>query len=1101
MSRKNRLITEKGFTLIEIIGVIVIIGILVTISGIGVSKYIANSKATTYESYKKDLKGAAENYYIDCEINNEEGCDVPIPEYGNSETIGYNLLEEKGYTEKLKDPEGDGYCDKSYVIVNNTNPYGVDLEYQVCLYCDNYKSEEKGCQEVTSDDGVPPTCGETKGESTEWSKENKVITVKCTDSDIGCKKSEFSKSIGKDGEVITTSNIVIEDKAGNKTSCPVKAYVDRKAPTCKIEVDKEPSYNGFYNESSVTARIANVDDEGSGVAAYGMGTSLVNRDYSGRTSYKVTGGIVTVFGYVKDKVGNEGYCSKEIKVDNTRPSGVVYMGYEVYPKENTIKSGNTFIISNISKYGQIEGVIVYFQESLNSNISTSVKNEAGVSIKMTGGLTEGKDYGIIKVIPGEYSELQINIDNKTYSGKVSKIEVIKKENETSVWTNQDVTVYVEAKDTITGLSTYSFNDGSSYISSPKKTYSSNTSNVITIKDNVGNISKEYSFTINKIDKTPPTCTVRGGSSTWINETSSTQSRKVTATCEDTGGSGCVVESFSKTYSSNINTTTAGAKGNNDGGSVSDNAGNTVTCPANRTVKIDKNSPDAPTVALVNKDWNSRENDTWYNHNIYVSGSTNSSNPNPSSSDEGDSGIAKYQISKDNNSWRDWSYDSASDYYKISTEGTTYRYIRAVDGAGNISNITTKTIKVDKTDPSAPTVALVNSDWNSRENNTWYNHNIYVSGSANSSNPNPNSTDTGGSGIAKYQISKDNNSWIDWSYNSTSDYYRISTEGTTYRYIRTVDGAGNISNITTKTIKVDKTDPSCTLTASGTKTNNWYTTNVGIGFNAHTDQDGLSGVASYGIGGYTSSKTATLTIDTSSKTYTGYIKDNAGNTNTCNITVKRDTTKPTCGTFNINGTQGWDGWYVSDVTLSANEGSDNMSSTTTTLNKTEIKGSTYGTNVTLTTKDAAGNKCSKTTTIYIDKTAPTISSVVASTMWQKDTAGNLVSGAYVKGATTCSGNNCSGATLCIVQKSGSFDLNNNELSFTDTYSGFYSAPKERKMYSKNGTLTKSGGCLKTDSDNPCTWTWTYTAYDNAGNTSIFNVSYKVGYIGLGDGSGC
>ena len=36
---------------------------------------------------------------------------------------------------------------------------------------------------------------------TSWSKENKVITVKCKDSGIGCRKNEFSSSIGKEGEV------------------------------------------------------------------------------------------------------------------------------------------------------------------------------------------------------------------------------------------------------------------------------------------------------------------------------------------------------------------------------------------------------------------------------------------------------------------------------------------------------------------------------------------------------------------------------------------------------------------------------------------------------------------------------------------------------------------------------------------------------------------------------------------------------------------------------------------------------------------------------------------------------------------------------------
>jgi len=706
-NKKNTSKNNKGFTLIEIIAVVVIMGILVVVSGISVTKYIENSKKTTYDSYKKDLKGAAKNYYIDCMTNNEEGCEVPIPAYGISEKLTYNILEKNGYTEKLKDPEGDGYCDKSYVIVNNNSQDGVDLEYQVCLYCKNYKSEENGCKEIgDSDDATPPTCGETKGESTEWSKENKVVVVKCTDSDIGCKKIEFSKSIGKDGEVITEDIIVIEDNAGNKTSCPVKAYVDRKAPTCKIKVDGE-SFNGWY-KAGVTATITDVEDEGSGVALTGIGTSLINRNYNGQTSYQVTGGIVTVFGYVKDKVGNEGYCSKEIKVDNTVPSGVIYMGYEVYPKENTIKSGNTFIISNISKYGQIEGVILHFNDTVSSVIRPIIKNENGTQISNNSFISFGEDYGIIRVTPGIYNQLQVNINNSTYAKKISKIEVIKKENETSVWTNKDVTVYVEGKDTITGVDSYSFDDGINYIKNANNSYTQNTSGYIYIKDKVGNISPRYSFVINKIDKI---------------------------------------------------------------------------------------APSAPIVSLVDGRWNERSNGTWYNHDIYVSGSTNSSNPNPSSTDTGGSGIEKYQISTDNSNWIDWSYNSSSGYYMIYNTGTTYRYVRAIDIAGNISEVTTKTIQVDKVIPNCGSIKVSGtSGWNG-----WYKSNVTIS--------NTNGSDEH-SGHASTTIDK------------TSINY--NTDGTTVT-LTTKDNAGNTCT-TSQIIKVDTTTPTLVYKSACELKNDWTVCN-------------------------------------------------------------------------------------------------------------------------------------------------------------------------------------------------------------------------------------------------------------------------------------
>ena len=111
-----------------------------------------------------------------------------------------------------------------------------------------------------------------------------------------------------------------------------------------------------------------------------------------------------------------------------------------------------------------------------------------------------------------------------------------------------------------------------------------------VEDNVGNTTTCKADQIVKIDKTPPTCKVSGGSTSWINKNSNPGSRTITAKCSDTGGSKCATADFSKTYTSDINTSTAGAVGNSSGGSVKDYAGNVTNCKANQTVKIDKTPP-------------------------------------------------------------------------------------------------------------------------------------------------------------------------------------------------------------------------------------------------------------------------------------------------------------------------------------------------------------------------------------------------------------------------------------------------------------------------------------------------------------------------------
>ena len=88
----------------------------------------------------------------------------------------------------------------------------------------------------------------------------------------------------------------------------------------------------------------------------------------------------------------------------------------------------------------------------------------------------------------------------------------------------------------------------------------------------------------QIDYEYPKCTVSGGSNSWTNK-----QRVVTGTCSDTGGSGCV-GNISHTYSYDIKTSTGGAAGNGNGGSIRDKADNVTACAANQTVKVDRTNP-------------------------------------------------------------------------------------------------------------------------------------------------------------------------------------------------------------------------------------------------------------------------------------------------------------------------------------------------------------------------------------------------------------------------------------------------------------------------------------------------------------------------------
>ena len=177
----------------------------------------------------------------------------------------------------------------------------------------------------------------------------------------------------------------------------------------------------------------------------------------------------------------------------------------------------------------------------------------------------------------------------------------------------------------------------------------------------------------KKDTTKPTCSVSGGSSSWINT-----SRTIKATCSD-NGSGCATATFSKKYDTQMNITNAGAKGKNSGGSVKDNAGNTANCPANQTVKIDTTKPTCT---------NSGDSKNWQKTNRTI---------NYGCSDTGGSGCNS-------------SAKGGSKTFTTTTKTATIAAYTIKDNAGNSYPCPKRTanVYVDKT---APTMKWVSSGGN------------------------------------------------------------------------------------------------------------------------------------------------------------------------------------------------------------------------------------------------------------------------------------------------------------------------------------------------------------------------------------------------------
>lgn len=143
---------QKGFTLVELLGVIIILGIISMIAIGSITSTLGQAHDKAYEAGESGMRDSAANLLTDC---NSGFGDVnlctkySIPKANQSIKITLADLISGNYMNEVEDPTNNvKYCDKnaSYVIVKQntqSNSYNFDLSYQACLSCSSYKTE--GC--------------------------------------------------------------------------------------------------------------------------------------------------------------------------------------------------------------------------------------------------------------------------------------------------------------------------------------------------------------------------------------------------------------------------------------------------------------------------------------------------------------------------------------------------------------------------------------------------------------------------------------------------------------------------------------------------------------------------------------------------------------------------------------------------------------------------------------------------------------------------------------------------------------------------------------------------------------------------------------------
>ncbi|MBS7020823.1 MAG: type II secretion system protein [Firmicutes bacterium] len=473
-------------------------------------------------------------------------------------------------------------------------------------------------------------------------------------------------------------------------------------------------------------------------------------------------------GYVKERLENPktgkyflntDYILVRVKGDRTRE--YIFNGGDGQVPDVDIMTPTFTVSPAADVWSREKTVTIKYQDNKQPNFVYEYSKDGGVTWEVTYNTKVVLNFTATGSVIARVRDLYNNKD--TVTSRVFAVSKIDRVSPTCATTGGSTT-WTNGNRTLTGTCTDT--GGAGCKGNVTRAFTSNTNGSYspgTVYDNAGNSAVCPSTTV-RIDKTKPTCSTSGGSTTWTNG-----NRTLTGTCADTGGSGCR-GNVTRAFTSNTN-------GSYSPGTVYDNAGNSVSCPST-TVRIDKTAPTCSTTG---------GSTSWTNGNRTLTGAC---------TDTGGSGCR-------GNVTRSFTSNTNGSY----SPGTVY------DNAGNSVSCSATTVRIDKTPPGTVSykdpwgtvtgTATRNIPYTSSYCGNGFNDTVKVSG------------DSGGSGVTYYFTYSSSSPW-----NNGSQYGKTAFNGTTlpnlfagsagnkpgYGYIGSSrgtltlwaqDGAGNKSN----TVKV------------------------------------------------------------------------------------------------------------------------------------------------------------------------------------------------------------------------------------------------------------------------------------------------------------
>ena len=126
---------KNGFTLVEVLAVIIILGIVVLIFVPNTKKILNENSTKIYKIKEKELIKATEDY-----VNYDKN--FSFPETSTEKYITMPQLINGSYINKILSTKTGNEC-TAFVKVTRSDVYGYN--YEPCLICDDYTSNKNFC--------------------------------------------------------------------------------------------------------------------------------------------------------------------------------------------------------------------------------------------------------------------------------------------------------------------------------------------------------------------------------------------------------------------------------------------------------------------------------------------------------------------------------------------------------------------------------------------------------------------------------------------------------------------------------------------------------------------------------------------------------------------------------------------------------------------------------------------------------------------------------------------------------------------------------------------------------------------------------------------